>query len=80
MSIATLTKKGQITIPAAVREALRVSAGDRVQFVRVGAGRYEFIAATSPVTALRGMFGKSTRRVTIDAMRVAIAKRGASTR
>lgn len=80
MTTATLTSKGQITIPAAVREALRVSAGDRVQFVRIAPGRYEFLAATSPVTALKGMFGKPTKRVTIDAMNAAIAKRGAAAR
>jgi AbrB family looped-hinge helix DNA binding protein len=32
MSTATLTSKGQITIPAIVRSALGVEAGDRVEF------------------------------------------------
>lgn len=34
MSIAILTTKGQITVPAAVREALGVGAGDRVEAPR----------------------------------------------
>jgi antitoxin PrlF len=62
MAAATLTSKGQITIPAAVREALGVATGDRVEFVEVSSGRYELIAATRPVTALKGMFAKRRRR------------------
>ncbi len=37
---------------------MHVRAGDRVEFVEIEPGRYEFIAATRPVTALKGMFGK----------------------
>ncbi len=54
MTTATLTSKGQITIPATVRAALGVDAGDRVEFVEIAAGRYEVIAATRSVTALKG--------------------------
>jgi antitoxin PrlF len=78
MSTATLTSKGQITIPAAVRDALHVAAGDRVEFVQIGPGCYEFIAATSAVSTLKGMFGKPAKPVTIEQMNAAIAKRGAS--
>ena len=78
MATATLTSKGQITIPAEVREALRVDAGDRVEFVQIAPGRYEFIAATQPVTALKGMFGKPRKSVSIDDMNAAIARRGAT--
>jgi len=49
MTTATLTTKGQITIPATVRAALGVEAGDRVEFVEITPGRYEFIAATRPL-------------------------------
>lgn len=80
MSTATLTSKGQITVPAAVREALGVDAGDRVEFVELGPGRYEFIAATRPVTALKGMFGKPRKSVSIEAMNAVIARRGAAAR
>lgn len=78
MTTATLTSKGQITIPAAVREALGIGAGDRVEFVEVGPGRYEFIAATRPVSALKGMFGKARKTVSIDEMNAVIARRGAA--
>ena len=78
MATATLTSKGQITIPAEVREAMGVDTGDRVEFVEVSPGRYEFIAATRPVTALKGMFGKPRKTVSIDEMNAAIARRGAA--
>ena len=78
MTTATVTSKGQITIPAQVREALNVVAGDRVEFVEVAPGRYEFIAATRSVTDLKGMFGKAAKVVSIEEMNAAIAARGAS--
>lgn len=80
MSTATLTSKGQITIPAEVRNDLKVDAGDRVEFVQIVPGRYEFVAATSEVTALKGMFGVAKKAVTIESMNAAIAQRGAAAR
>jgi AbrB family looped-hinge helix DNA binding protein len=78
MTTATVTSKGQITIPVAVREGLHVEAGDRVEFLEVGPGRYELIAATRSVTALKGMFGKPRKAVSIEQMNAAIARKGAS--
>ena len=78
MATATLTSKGQITIPVEVREELGIDTGDRVEFVALAPGRYEFIAATQTVTALKGMFGKPRKTVSIEAMNAAIARRGAS--
>ena len=78
MSTATLTTKGQITIPVEVRNALKVEAGDRVEFVQIAPDRYEFVAATSEVTALKGMFGPAKKPVSLTGMNEAIAKRGAS--
>jgi antitoxin PrlF len=80
MASATVTSKGQITIPARIRDALHVSAGDRVEFVEVEPGRFEFIAATRSVTDLKGMFGKPVKTVSIEEMNAAIAARGASAR
>lgn len=80
MTTATLTTKGQITIPAEVRKDLKVDAGDRVEFVRIAPGRYEFVAATQEVTALKGMFGPVNKTVFIEAMNADIARRGAAAR
>jgi antitoxin PrlF len=78
MTTATLTSKCQITIPVEVREALGVDTGDRVEFVEIAPGRYEFIAATKSVTALKGMFGRPRKSVSIEEMNAAIARRGAA--
>ena len=80
MAAATLTSKGQITIPVVVRQALGLGAGDRVEFVEVGPGRFEIIPATRSVTALKGMFGRPRRPVSIEKMNAAIARRGAAAR
>ena len=78
MTSATVTSKGQITIPASVRLALQVEAGDRVEFVEVDPGRFEVVAATRSVTELKGLFGKPTKSVSIADMNKAIAARGAA--
>jgi len=76
MTTATLTSKGQITIPLAVRESLGVEIGDRVEFVEVAPGRYELMAATRSVMELQGMFGTATKALSIEDMNAIIARRG----
>lgn len=80
MTTATLTSKGQITIPAEVRQDLKVDAGDRVEFIQIAPGRYEFVAATQNVTELKGLFGKPAKKVSIEDMNKAVAQRGAAAR
>jgi antitoxin PrlF len=80
MATATLTTKGQITIPVEVRNALKVEAGDRVEFVQIAPDRYEFVAAMREVSALKGMFGPAKHQVTVEDMNAAIAQRGAASR
>jgi AbrB family looped-hinge helix DNA binding protein len=75
-----MTSKGQITIPATVRAALGVGAGDRVEFVQVEPGHFELVAATQSVTALKGLVRKPASPVTIEAMNKAIAIHGAKAR
>lgn len=80
MSTATLTSKGQITLPAIVRAALGVEAGDRVEFVQTETGHFELVAATLPVTALKGLIRKPPQPITIEAMNATIAAQGAKAR
>ncbi len=77
MQTAQLTSKGQITIPASVRRALQVAEGDRVEFVQIEPGRFEFMAATRDVRELKGMFGPAKAPVSIETMNAAIAARAA---
>lgn len=55
MEEATLTSKGQLTVPKAVRDALGVDAGDRVRFVPSRNG-FRIEALKGDVTKLRGQF------------------------
>ena len=71
MTQATITSKGQITIPAPVRKELNVSSGDRLEFINLGNGRFEIVAVTREVTSLRGMF-KSDKVVSTEEMNSAI--------
>ena len=74
MPTATITSKGQITIPKEVREALGVSAGDRVEFVAEEEGVYRVVAATRDVRHLKGLVPKPPKPVTVDAMNRAVAR------
>jgi AbrB family looped-hinge helix DNA binding protein len=80
VSTATLTTKGQVTIPVDVRRALNVEAGDRLEFVQIEPGRFEVIATTRSVRELKGRFGKAKRTVTIEEMNAAIAAQGSRAR
>ncbi|MFM9912028.1 MAG: AbrB/MazE/SpoVT family DNA-binding domain-containing protein [Methylophilaceae bacterium] len=77
MSAATMTSKGQVTIPAVIRAGLGVGAGDRLEFIEIAPGRYEMVAATQSVTALKGMVRSPANPVTIELMNAAIAAIGA---
>jgi antitoxin PrlF len=77
MSTATLTTKGQITIPAAVRASLGLETGSRVEFVEAANGQYLIVAATQPVQALKGLLRKPDAAVTIAQMNLMIASSGA---
>ncbi|MFC1777784.1 AbrB/MazE/SpoVT family DNA-binding domain-containing protein [Pseudomonadota bacterium] len=76
MSTATITSKGQVTIPASVRTDLKVKSGDRLEFVKVKEGLYEIMAATQDIQRLKGIV-KSKGVVSIDEMNSAIRTRAA---
>ncbi|MDR1424121.1 MAG: type II toxin-antitoxin system PrlF family antitoxin [Azoarcus sp.] len=77
MNIATLTSKGQITLPVAVRHGLKLETGSRIAFIAVAPGRYEVQAATLPVQALKGLIAKPARPVSVEDMNAAIRERAA---
>ena len=77
MATATLTSKGQITIPVQVRTALGLDTGDRVEFVEMEDGKFSIIAASKTVLDLKGLIRKPARAVPIEDMQQAIAAQGA---
>lgn len=77
MPSATITSKGQITIPKAIRQALKVGAGDRLDFVVESEGRVVVRPGVTDVTDLKGLLHRPGRRpVTLEAMNAAIARQG----
>ena len=75
MPTATLTSKGQITLPKAVRERLRVDTGDQVDFVVNDRGDVVVRAATLDVSQLKGLLKRPrARAVTVEEMNAAIAR------
>lgn len=74
MPDATVTSKGQITIPAQVRRDLGLKAGSRVSFVQLDNGAYEIVAKTGSVKSLKGRIRPLDHPVSIEEMNEAIAQ------
>ena len=71
---ATLTSKGQVTIPKAVRDALHLRSGDRLDFILEVDGAVRVLPITGSVKRLKGMLPKPPRSLTAEDMDDAIAK------
>jgi antitoxin PrlF len=81
MARATITSKGQITIPVRIRAALGLEAGDAVEFVEVEKNKVAIIPATRSIRELEGRFYDKRRKpVTIEEMNAAIARQAAKSR
>lgn len=72
--LATLTAKGQITIPKAARDTLKLNTGDRIEFVFGDDGRLFLLPVTRPVKTLKGMLPKPAQPVSLEAMDEAITQ------
>ncbi|HUY38719.1 MAG TPA: type II toxin-antitoxin system PrlF family antitoxin [Candidatus Binataceae bacterium] len=77
MTISTITSKGQTTIPGEIRRHLKLKAGDRIQFIVEDDGKVVLVPATIDVSELKGLLAPAPRRVSLEAMDVAIRKRAA---
>ncbi|MDX2219369.1 MAG: AbrB/MazE/SpoVT family DNA-binding domain-containing protein [Burkholderiales bacterium] len=77
MSTATLTSKGQITLPKQVRDQLGLSSGDRVDFVLGANGAYTLVPVKRSVSALKGIIKRPGKAVSLAAMDAAIRQRAA---
>ena len=75
MSISTLTSKGQTTIPKQVREHLKLSPGDKLDFVIESGGRVVIRPAKLDVRELKGVLKRQDGKVlSIEEMNAAIAR------
>jgi len=74
MPSATITSKGQITIPKIVRDELGLRAGDRVAFRVLDDGRVVVEPETIDLLVLRGALQPRRKGVTLADMDEAIRK------
>jgi len=72
MSQATVTSKGQITIPKDVRDELGLTEGTKVDFVRVGPGEYRLRPRNVSIMDLAGVLKYDGPPVSIEEMNEAI--------
>ena len=72
MATATLTSKGQVTIPSEVRASLGVGAGDRLDFIRLEDGNYAIVPASHSIHSLKGVIQRPSKPVSLDDMQAAI--------
>lgn len=75
MTTATLTSKGQITIPVEIRQRLGLDRGDRIEFVEAADGSFSIRPANNDVRSLKGLLRRPATPVSITDMNTAIRKR-----
>ena len=61
MALATLTNKGQVTIPKAIRTSLGIHSGDKLEFVITDSGEALLIPVTKRVDEVFGILHKPGR-------------------
>ncbi|HEY9638382.1 MAG TPA: AbrB/MazE/SpoVT family DNA-binding domain-containing protein [Coleofasciculaceae cyanobacterium] len=75
MSIATVTTKGQITIPKEIRDYLKLETGSKIEFVIDESGNVKIVPLNVPVEALSGVLHRpGMKTATIEEMEIAIAE------
>jgi len=71
---ATITSKGQVTIPKTVRDTLKLHAGDRLDFILEADGTVRIVPVTSSIRELKGFVPAPKRTLSLQDMDEAIAK------
>ena len=69
---ATVTSKGQVTIPVEARKELRIRPGTKLEFVIKDNGRLEIIPLIGSVRDLKGTVPKPPKALTLEEMEEAI--------
>jgi len=77
MITATVTSKGQITIPKDIRDQLKIQAGDRIHFfIDNSTGTVTFLPVKTNVRELKGIVPKPQKPISISDMNEAIQAGG----
>lgn len=73
MAAATVTSKGQVTLPAEARRRLGIRAGSRLEFIVKGDDRLEVVVVGGSVRDLKGVLPQPRRKLSLEEMEQAIA-------
>jgi AbrB family looped-hinge helix DNA binding protein len=76
MPTSTLTSKGQLTVPKAIRDRLGLHEGDRVEFRVTGEGQVVVEVGTVDLRDLRGALKREGRSVSVEEMEEAVRTAG----
>jgi len=71
----TLTSKGQLTLPKAIRDHLHLHAGDRLEIELVDDGSLRMVKSRGSVRDLKGLLPKPAKALSVEDMEVAIRRR-----
>ena len=75
MSIATVTTKGQVTIPKEIRDYLKLETGSKVEFVIDENGDVRIVPLNVPLEALSGVLHRpGMKTATLEEMEIAITE------
>lgn len=77
MATATMTSKGQITVPADVRAQFGLKAGAKIDFVTNSAGELVMRPRTGDIRALRGVIAWDGPPISIEMMNETIGEAAA---
>jgi AbrB family looped-hinge helix DNA binding protein len=70
----TITSKGQVTVPKAVRDKLNLQAGDKLEFIIEDGDGVRVVPVTAPLAKLKGMVPAPAKAVTLDEMDAAVRR------
>lgn len=74
MQTATITSKGQLTVPKEIRDILKLQSGDKVRFIVNNDGEIYLLPVVS-IKKLKGIFPKPSEPVTVEEMNSTISRR-----
>ena len=73
MELSTLTSRGQMTLPIAIRKAMQLRAGDKLNCFINEDDQIVLVPAKGTIEDVKGMFAKPKRAATLDDIDNAIA-------
>ena len=76
MPSSTLTSKGQVTVPKAIRERLGLRSGDRLEFRVTEKGEVMVQPSSVDLRDLRGTLKAEGKHATVEEMKEAVRRAG----